>query len=138
MVNLKNLKNVKPLELSELTKLEASMAFTGGILIGAVAGWVFLMFFIEWAWYFKVLSSIGSLGIVGSLLLTMNELMKARNNYKETLAEMEKINEESMKVINNFEQAINTFEQNGLLKESKKEEVKKEVTKKHGRPKKIQ
>ena len=98
MVNLSKLKDVK-LEMSEKTKMEAQMGFTIGIMIGALGAWVFTMFFTQWEWYFKLLTTIGEIGIIGSLSIGFNEIRKARLRYIETIAEMEKINSESLAVI---------------------------------------
>jgi hypothetical protein len=86
-------------QINDQQRIEAQLGFTWGILVGALASWAFIMFFTPWEWYFKVLSSIGEIGIVGTLLLTINELIKARRNYLDTLKEMAKMNEESTKVI---------------------------------------
>ena len=77
-------------ELSEQTKLEAGIGFTSGILVGAIASFVLIIFFTPWQWYFKVFSGIGSLGIVGSLLMSLNEQIKARRLYIAAVAEMNK------------------------------------------------
>lgn len=77
-------------ELSEQTKLEAGIGFTSGILVGAVASFVLIMFFTPWQWYFKVFSAIGSLGIIGSLWMSLNEQIKARRLYIAAVAEMNK------------------------------------------------
>ena len=85
--------------MNELRKLEANIGFVIGILIGAFGAWILILFFTPWQWYFKLISSIGSLGIIGSLGLSLNELIKARRNYIETMDEMKKINEASNKII---------------------------------------
>jgi MFS family permease len=90
------------MELSEQTKIEAQIGFTIGILIGATAAGVLILFFTEWQWYFKLFSSIGSLGIIGSLSLALNELLKARRNYIATLKEMAKMKEESNKTVESY------------------------------------
>lgn len=90
---------IKTINLSPQTQIEASIGFTSGILIGALASWVFIIFFTQWEWYFKVFSSIGEVGIVGSLLLSLNEMIKTRRNYIETMKEMKKLNEDSNKII---------------------------------------
>lgn len=87
------------MNLSEQTKIEAQIGFTIGILIGAFAAGIFILFFTEWQWYFKFFSAIGSLGILGSLGLTLNELIKARRNYIDALKEMKRLNTESNGVI---------------------------------------
>jgi len=96
-MNLKNLNKVK-LQLSERTKIEAQIGFTVGILVGSIAALVFIMI-TSWQWYFKLFSAIGSVGIIGSLLLTLSELIKARRNYIETMEEMKNVNNEANKVI---------------------------------------
>ena len=75
------------MEISELKKLEMNIGFTTGILVGATASFIVIMF-IDMKWYFKLFSAIGGLGIIGSLLLTLNELIKSRRNYLEIMKEM--------------------------------------------------
>jgi hypothetical protein len=87
------------MELSELTKIEAQIGFTVGILIGALAAYISVMFFTSWAWYFKLFTTIGEIGILGSLLLALNEMLRGRRNYIEAQKEMNRINDESTKVI---------------------------------------
>jgi hypothetical protein len=57
------------------------------------------MFFTDWAWYFKLFTTIGEIGILGSLALALFEMIKARRNYIETQKEMNRINDESSKVM---------------------------------------
>lgn len=76
--------------MSELTKMEAGIGFTSGILVGAISSFVLIMFFTAWQWYFKVFSAIGSLGIIGSIYMTLSEQIKMRRNYLAVLKEMEK------------------------------------------------
>ena len=87
------------MQLSELTKLEAQIGFSSGILVGVIASWVFIVFFTPWQWYFKVLSSIGEIGIVGSIIFSLIELSKARKNYIAVQKEMLKMKEQSQKII---------------------------------------
>lgn len=77
--------------LSEQTKLEAGIGFTSGILVGAVASWILIIFFTPWQWYFKVFSSVGSLGIIGSLWMSLNEQIKARRLYIAAMKEMNSV-----------------------------------------------
>lgn len=86
-------------QMSEQTKIEAQIGFTSGILVGALAAGVYLLFFTTWEWYFKLFSLIGSIGIIGSLVLSLWELIKVRRNYLETMTEMEKINKVSNDII---------------------------------------
>lgn len=79
------------MKLSELTKIEAQMGFLIGILIGVLASWTFIVFFTTWQWYFKVFSSIGEIGIMGSLVMQLNETRKARRNYIDVQKEMKKM-----------------------------------------------
>ena len=81
-------------QMSEQTRIESQIGFTIGILIGAIAGGVLILFFTPWEWYFKVFSAIGSAGIIGSLTLSLMELFKIRKNYLMTQAEMKKIRAE--------------------------------------------
>jgi len=78
--------------MSELRKLEASIGFTSGILIGALSAGVLILFFTDWQWYFKLFSGIGSLSIIGTLYMALSELIKARRNLLTAMTEMESIN----------------------------------------------
>lgn len=69
--------------MNELRKIEAQIGFTSGILVGALAGGVFLVIFAQVQWYFKIFYFIGSAGVVGSLVLSLKELIKMRRNYLE-------------------------------------------------------
>jgi len=70
--------------LSEQTKIEAQIGFTMGILIGALAAGIVIQL-TAWAWYWKVFSAIGSIGIVGSLVLALGQLFVTRKNYLEAM-----------------------------------------------------
>ena len=85
--------------MSELRKIEASIGFTGGILVGAIASAVTVLFFVQMAWYFKAFTGIGSIGIIGTLYMALSELIKSRRNLLYTIEEMNKINTESNKII---------------------------------------
>jgi undecaprenyl pyrophosphate phosphatase UppP len=87
------------LEMNELRKIEATIGFTSGILIGAISAMVLILFFTPWEWYFKVFSFIGSAGIIGSLYMALSDQIKIRRNYLQTIKEMENINLEANKVI---------------------------------------
>jgi len=87
------------MELSEQTKIESQIGFTIGILIGATSAGVLILFFTDWQWYFKLFSAIGSIGIIGNLMLALKELLKMRRNYLDTVEEMKNINSESTEVI---------------------------------------
>jgi len=78
--------------MSELRKLEASIGFTSGILVGAVSAGILILFFTDWQWYFKLFSGIGSLSIIGTLYMALSELIKARRSLLEAMGEMEIIN----------------------------------------------
>jgi len=77
--------------MSELTKMEAGIGFTSGILVGAFSSFVLIMFFTDWQWYFKVFSAIGSIGIIGSIYMALSEQIKMRRTYLEAVKEMEKM-----------------------------------------------
>lgn len=78
--------------MSEIRKLEAAIGFTGGILVGALASAVTVLFFVDMAWYFKLFTAIGSLGIIGSLYMSLSEQIRARRSLKSAMEEMKKIN----------------------------------------------
>lgn len=83
------------MHLSEQTQLEAAIGFLIGTLIGVLGSWAFIMFFTDWGWYFKLTSSIGELGIIGTLVLSLKQSILARKNYIEVQKEMAKMNAES-------------------------------------------
>lgn len=83
------------MNLSEQTQIEAQIGFLSGILVGALSSWVFIVFFTDWQWYFKVFSSIGEIGIIGSLLLSLRATVQQRRTYLEVQAEMKKMREEN-------------------------------------------
>jgi len=86
-------------QFSELTKLEMQLGFLWGILVGVAASWVFVMFFVKMLWYFKLFTSIGEVGIMGSIILGLVETTKARKNYISTMKEMEDMKAEADKVL---------------------------------------
>jgi hypothetical protein len=98
--------------LSEQTKIESNIGFVIGILVGAFAAWMFILFFTPWQWYFKVFSSIGSIGILGSLSLSLMELIKVRRNYLDAKAEMEKINKQANNTIETSDSMHKFLEEN--------------------------
>lgn len=87
------------MKLSEQTIIEAQIGFYAGILLGALASAVFILGFTNLAWYFKLFSAIGEIGILGSLSLALWQLIQARKRYLETMAEMNKVNDEANEVI---------------------------------------
>jgi predicted ferric reductase len=90
------------MKLSEQVMIEAQIGFYWGIIVGALASYVFIMFFTTWQWYFKLFSTIGELGILGTLGMGLYQLIKTRRNYLDAQAEMKKMSEESAKVIQNY------------------------------------
>lgn len=107
-MNLKNLKNVKLTQPSPQTQLEIQLGFTIGILIGAIGAGVLVLFFTTWEWYFKVISAIGSIGIIGSLTLAIFQIWNQRKNYLEALNMMKETKIESDKII---EEKTNEFKE---------------------------
>jgi hypothetical protein len=87
------------LRFDELRKIEMQIGFTVGILIGALAAYISVLLFTSWAWYFKLFTTIGEIGILGSLLLALNEMLRGRRNYIEAQKEMNRINDESSKIV---------------------------------------
>jgi hypothetical protein len=88
------------IEMTEIRKIEAQIGFVSGILIGALSAGVLVLFFTDWEWYFKLFSAIGSLGIMGSLYMSLSELIKGRRNLLATAAEMKKVSAESNAILN--------------------------------------
>lgn len=116
------------MKLNELRMYEAQIGYTWGIIIGALASWVFIMFFTQWEWYFKLFSSIGEVGIIGSLALSLRQSIRARRSYLDTRAEMDKINTESHNIIDKrqeiIEEVSNTL---NAEEEDRTEELRKEI-----------
>ena len=83
------------MQLSEQTKIEAQIGFTSGILVGAISASILVLFFTPWEWYFKLFSAVGSIGIIGSLVLSLTEQIKTRRNYLDMKLEMERVKKES-------------------------------------------
>lgn len=92
--------------MDERMKIESQIGFTVGILVGATMAAIFVLWLTPMAWYFKLFSGIGSVGIIGSLLLSLNEQIKMRRVYLDTKAEMEKMNQESNAIIENIEKEV--------------------------------
>jgi len=80
------------MKISEQTQIEANIGFLIGILLGAISSWVFIVFTTDWEWYFKVLATIGSLGIIGSLSMALYNSFNARTNYLEAKKDLDKLN----------------------------------------------
>lgn len=100
-MKLENIKNVK-FKMSEQTMIEAQIGFLVGITIGAFASWVFIIFFVPWEWYWKLFSTIGEIGIIGSLVLSLYSSIKARRNYIAAAEEMKKMSAEADAVVNSY------------------------------------
>lgn len=77
--------------MDEQMKLESQIGFTIGILIGALGAGIVIIFFTELQWYWKVLSAIGEVGIIGNLAIALQQLFKVRKQYIEMQAEMKKL-----------------------------------------------
>ena len=84
--------------ISELRLLEGQIGFYWGIIVGALASYVFMMT-LDWTWYYKLFATIGEIGIMGSLAIGLRQTIIARRNYITTQQELKKINEESNKII---------------------------------------
>jgi len=94
------------MHISEQTMIESQIGFLCGILLGALASGVFILFFTEWQWYFKLFSCIGSVGILGFLSTNIYQLVKLRRNYIDTQAEMKKLAEEGAEVVKEYTNEI--------------------------------
>jgi uncharacterized protein YacL len=78
---------MKKMKISELTRLEAPIFFSIGILIGVLASWIYLIT-ADIPLYLKICSSIGELCIMGMIIFGMIEAIKARKNYLTMMNEM--------------------------------------------------
>ena len=76
-------------------QLEMQLGFYWGILAGALGSWVFIMFFTSWQWYFKTLSTIGEIGIFGSILLAIYQIIVQRRQYIEMEKMMQGVNSQA-------------------------------------------
>ena len=85
LIHVKNALN------NPLVQINSQIGFTIGIMLGAFFGWIFLFLFMDWEWYFKLFSSVGSLSIIGSLGMGLYQLIQQRKNYLEVEMESEKI-----------------------------------------------
>lgn len=90
------------MKISEQTQLEAQVGFLIGTMIGILASWIFVIFFTNFQWYFKVATSIGEIGIFGMMILSLRQAIITRKNYLETQEEMKKINEEANATISDL------------------------------------
>ena len=88
------------MKISEQTKIEAQAGYLIGMLIGTLGGWVFTMFFASWAWYFKLTTTIGEIGIVGMLGYSLSETIKARKNFLQVQKEMKEMNDAANTQVN--------------------------------------
>ena len=75
--------------LSVQTTIEAQIGFLIGIILGAMSSYVFIMFFVDWAWYFKFFTTVGYIGIFGSLVLSLIQTIGTRRQYLEAKKTME-------------------------------------------------
>ena len=82
-----------------LVQIEMQIGFYWGILIGAVASAVMVLFFVDMAWYFKLTSAIGSICIIGVLSMSLYQLITQRRQYLEMQKIMGAQNEAALKTI---------------------------------------
>ena len=86
-------------ELSPLRILEAQIGFYWGILVGAVASAVMVIWFVPMAWYFKLTSVIGSVCIIVVLVMSLYQLILQRKQYLEMTKAMSMQNEAAKKTL---------------------------------------
>lgn len=76
------------MNLSEQTRIEAQIGFTIGIMVGAAGAWIAVLFLSPMAWYYKLFTSLGSVGILGTLYFSLQQQFQIRKIYLDTLKEM--------------------------------------------------
>ena len=69
------------MNISEQTRIEASIGFVAGILVSLLATLVIVLFFTEMVWYWKTFTVIGLVGMIGTQVLAIDQLWKARTAY---------------------------------------------------------
>jgi hypothetical protein len=87
---------------SEIRKAEMQIGFLIGILIGAAAGGVLIVFFASMAWYFRLFSAVGSLGVIGTLLISLREQFKYRKEFIEAQRMMDELSNKNDKDANDI------------------------------------
>lgn len=97
------------MKFDEKRQLEMQIGFLIGTTIGVLGSWTFILFFVQWQWYFKLVSSIGEAGILGTLFLSIKQSLAARKNYLEVTKQMESINKEANTTINDLNSKDNTI-----------------------------
>jgi hypothetical protein len=78
---------IKIFPLSPQTQIEASIGFTAGIFLGALGVGIVVLFFTPLAWYLKLISFIGEVGILGNLILALKQLLEQRKGLLEAQKE---------------------------------------------------
>lgn len=75
---------------SELTTIEMQVAFYIGIVIGLIGVWVVVVFITNFEWYWKVLTTISDIGMLGLQYFAIKQLLQARKNYLSVQEEIKK------------------------------------------------
>ena len=86
-------------ELSPQTIIESQIGFYSGILLGAIASAVMVIWFVPMAWYFKLTSVIGSVCIIGVLVMSLYQLIIQRRQYLEMQKMMKVQNDAAVKTL---------------------------------------
>jgi hypothetical protein len=112
-MGIKNYKNIKFPDVKELMNdplktLEMQIGFLAGTMIGILGADICIILLVDMSVWIKVFTAIGGICVLGTLALGLKQSLSARKNYVETLAEMKKINEESLKTIDSFNNKENT------------------------------
>lgn len=102
------IEHVKNTVNSPLGQLEMQIGFLIGTMIGILGADICIIVLVEMSVWIKVFTAIGGICVLGTLALGLKQSLSARKNYIETLAEMKKINEESLKTIDSFNNKENT------------------------------
>lgn len=107
------IEHVKNTVNSPLGQIEAQIGFLIGTIFGVAGADISIILLMDLNIWIKIFTGIGGICILGTLALGLKQSLTARKNYIETMAEMKKINEESLKTIDSF---------NNTEKEIKKDE----------------
>lgn len=87
---------MKILQFPPERELEIQIGFLSGMMLGIIASWIFIMFFTDWQWYFKLASSIGEISIIGYQALGIINLIESRKNILESKKQLKEMNNDEI------------------------------------------